>query len=519
MSVITPQSNIKILQVPIGINNANQITFSSKQTQYNYFNSLPKKVLENATYVRENGEICFNANYDEVINYNYVMYQNEGYSDKWFYAFITNVRYISNGSVGISIQTDYYQTWQFDITFKPSFVEREHVNNDTIGLHTIPENVETGDYICNEHIVDSNNANLCVVMGTTITIGELINAGANVYNGIPSGVMYYGFTDINSSSANSLSSVLRMLAENGKSEGVNSLFIAPTWLTGGTGLINSSTSVATYDLGLSRMSQLNGYTPKNKKLLTHPFCYFIVSNAVGSTNVLKQEVWSLNNDNEMVLKVVGCLTPGCSIKAIPINYNGAGRNDDEAISLGKFPMLNWINDQYTNWLTQNGVNIGLSVGASGLQLAGGLLAMGTGLGSGIGATSVLNGALGIAQSLGQVYQHSLTPPSVEGNVNSGDVTTASGATRFHIYKMSVKQEYAKVIDGYFSMYGYKVNEVKVPNLTGRRNWNYVKTIGANIIGNIPQMHLQEIKNMFDSGITLWHTTSNFLDYSANNDII
>ena len=66
---------------------------------------------------------------------------------------------------------------------------------------------------------------------------------------------------------------------------------------------------------------------------------------------------------------------------------------------------------------------------------------------------------------------------------------------------------------------YKINEVKIPNLTGRSNWNYVKTIDCNIIANVPQVDLQEIKSLFDNGITLWHKTSNFLDYSQNNNIV
>ena len=66
------------------------------------------------------------------------------------------------------------------------------------------------------------------------------------------------------------------------------------------------------------------------------------------------------------------------------------------------------------------------------------------------------------------------------------------------------------------MYGYKVNSLKVPNITGRTNWNYVKTINANILGDIPQEDIQELKTMFDSGVTFWHNPSTFLDYSQSN---
>ena len=85
--------------------------------------------------------------------------------------------------------------------------------------------------------------------------------------------------------------------------------------------------------------------------------------------------------------------------------------------------------------------------------------------------------------------------------------------------MTIKQEYARIIDNFFSAYGYRVNSYKLPNLTGRTYWNYIKTIGCNITADIPQEDLQEIKDMFDNGITLWHDTSKFLDYSQNNTIV
>ena len=76
-----------------------------------------------------------------------------------------------------------------------------------------------------------------------------------------------------------------------------------------------------------------------------------------------------------------------------------------------------------------------------------------------------------------------------------------------------------MIDDYFTMYGYKVNSVEVINPHKRTYYDYIKTIGCNITGNIPQSELLEIKSLFDKGITLWHNTSHFLDYSVNNSII
>ena len=38
---VTPHTNIKLLKVPIELDNKNQLTFSNQNTQFNYFNGLP----------------------------------------------------------------------------------------------------------------------------------------------------------------------------------------------------------------------------------------------------------------------------------------------------------------------------------------------------------------------------------------------------------------------------------------------------------------------------------------------
>lgn len=99
------------------------------------------------------------------------MYKNPDYKDKYYYAYITDLKYINDKMTEIYIKTDVFQTWQFDFIYKECFVEREHVNDDTIGKHTIPEGLETGEYICNSHIkdstMDSYSGDLCFIMACT----------------------------------------------------------------------------------------------------------------------------------------------------------------------------------------------------------------------------------------------------------------------------------------------------------------------------------------------------------------
>ena len=101
----------------------------------------------------------------------------------------------------------------------------------------------------------------------------------------------------------------------------------------------------------------------------------------------------------------------------------------------------------------------------------------------------LHGGMQIANLLGSIYQHSLQPNSAKGNVNGGDINVCNNKNGFFFYKMSIKSEYARIIDDYFTMFGYKTNRVKIPNITGRRYWNYVKTVDCNCDGDIPETDL------------------------------
>ena len=84
--------------------------------------------------------------------------------------------------------------------------------------------------------------------------------------------------------------------------------------------------------------------------------------------------------------------------------------------------------------------------------------------------------------------------------------------------MSIKAEYARIIDEYFDMYGYKTHRVKIPAENHRVNYWFTKTIDANITGEIPQEDLQIIKDCYNRGVTFWKNPENFKDYAVQNGI-
>ena len=207
------------------------------------------------------------------------------------------------------------------------------------------------------------------------------------------------------------------------------------------------------------------------------------------------------------------LSCGGNGRVFPKGYKGIDNNFDEGINLGKLPVGSWQNDLFTNWMTQNAINIPTSIVGSVADTA-------IGLASGIGtATAVSSGLQGITSTVDQIYQHSLQPPQVEGNVCNGDVNFAYSMTCIIFKNMSIKPEYARVVDDYLDMFGYATHRVKAPNVAHRQNWWYTKTIDVAITGNVPNEYMNQIKGCYNNGITFWRNPSNFLNYSVSNGIV
>ena len=563
MAVITPQTDVYLLKVPLEINDINQLTFSNATAQYNYFNGLPKLSVDNFTYQRKDGTIRYGANFDSLLNYNYVMYRNDAYSNKWFYAFITGMEYLNDNCTAISIKTDVWQTWQFDLTYKPVLIDREHTNNDAVGANTLPEGLELGEMVCNGDVTNFG-VNISGVGDWVIVVdvSMLENKGDNqtlsvtgtptgqYVNSTPSG-LYHLILGVNQSVVVSARSIINLYDEAGLSDAIKNVYILPTDLIGdvtavtlttmgsapqpyrsvGVYMPNNSTGVTT--LGTftkGRSTSIRGYVPKNNKLFCWPYNYLNVSNNAGTTMPYHYEDFS----GDVSFRVEGVMCPSGSIKAVPVGYKFITGNEnayDYSISGAKYPICSWSTDAYTNWLTQNGVNMqaqwtntliggGLDIvkGAGQGAIYGG--PVGAGVGAGLSALQAGAELINVAREQHmQKSQANMVADQARGNLNAGDIVWSKLKSQFTFIPMSIKPEVARCIDEFFSQFGYKCNRVKVPNITGRRNWNYVKTVGCYIEADIPQDDLAEIKSMFDRGITLWHNPATFADYSQANDII
>lgn len=497
---------------------------------------------------KANNRIVVSHPYSSAMYSNYVAFKNPRFGNKWIFAWVTDVKLINIGSTEITFEVDVWSTWYSRFSVGKAFIEREHVEDDTIGKHTIPEGLETGDYIINETVELGNNElnrKYIAIAYSGNPTDSFPTDTPHQYSGL-----YTGFRYMILSSPLDADNMIQGFSDEGRLEYIYAIFTIPyglinndsyqaEWYNGpgadashtievGDGhypmfALVPSDRVGSYfertilnNTTVAMNNTLDEYSPVNNKLFTKDYNYLYVTNNTGTDIQFNYEDFI---DNNPIFKITGAISIGNSIKLIPQNYKKFDTEESTnslytyGVNASKYPTLGWVGDAYTNWLTQNAVNIATGFIGAGVSTIGGLLT------GSFTATAV--GVMDITNKMAQLEQHKRVSEVGNGNINAGDLTYSSRKMNFTLYKMSIKKEYAIIIDKYLSRFGYKVNEVKQPNLNSRQEFNFIKVGGMDelISGDIPSTDLEKINKICRKGVTIFHNYTNFGNYTISNPIV
>ncbi len=504
---------------------------------------------DNYSFLRPTGSIMAGFTYAQCLQANYIAFQNPDYSNKWFFAWIDDVIYKGDKNTEITFTVDAWSTWFDKWQKKTCFINRQHTNNDTIGLHTVPENLDVGEVVqesITEDLAYGNDFGYWIAVASNWKIkdgssgSELLESdkgtqysGITVYDNTVFGTQLFFFHITDLSSFADLVLLLLRTNADGHIEDVQNIFILPDVAIDQSKLQNHTAKVISdentfsfytmsYDMSpekfnteINKITSFSDYTPKNNKCFVYPYNYLFVSNNQGSNNIYKYEDFSTEKcifENQFSIAIGG------SGRIVPKNYKGMATNDDEALALGKYPTCAWSSDAFTNWLTQNSVNMAVSLGLTAGAIAGTIATGGATAPALAGAVMSVAGNIG--NTIGQFYQASLLP-NINGGQANGDVIWACNRNMFSFRQMRVKTEYLKIIDDYFTRFGYAIKSLAMPNITGRAYWNYVE-IGASEeigYGEVPSKFMDTINNACRRGVTIWHNHANVGNYSLNNTIV
>lgn len=308
-------------------------------------------------------------------------------------------------------------------------------------------------------------------------------------------------------------------------------------------------------------STLNGYEPKNNKLFTYPYNYLQIDNGHGDSLALRYEFFK---DQIPSVEIDTCMTEPVQVVLRPVGYKGVrgiGNNpqslNTESLMLQDYPQCSVATDYFKAWISQNKVSLGLSALGTAINIGASAVSghLMTGVitsqitdpkqfymeGSpsvaeeksmnqrlrqasyqtkqrniGRTANTVTDVSSSILNTINSVYKASITANNSVGKVGSGNINVACFKQNFFIGRCSVDYQTARVIDNFFTIYGYATNRVKVPNTHARGRWTYLKTVGCTIKGKMPTDDEKTICAIHDKGITYWTSGEEVGNYSLLN---
>ena len=358
--------NINVTNQYDGFATDDTLTIEQKKLlQKEYFNKHIVANYVKCNYVPRTSTIKIRNYVEDIRNANYLSYTNEynGQSHT-YYCFILQKKYIAKNTTELTIAIDTFQTYYFEMSLEQCFIEREHVQSDELGEHTVPENLELGEYlIAKQTIIDEYN-DICYIMAVSDTEKESFSG--NIY-----GKVYHGFTlyYYNSGDYTQLGTKIKSICDSGKADSIAFIFTCPkkiiidqqSSIKSGDELNNANFSSHIKDTRIidcrsvafqSKNNRNVTYTPHNNKLNTYPYSFITVKNSSGEVVTLKREYFY--NELETELFDIDCvLSQQPTIAITPRMYKGEYKCYDNSIELHGYPLCSWNNDTFGNWLAQN----------------------------------------------------------------------------------------------------------------------------------------------------------------------
>ena len=362
---VEPNTTIHLLErVPLNKSYEHTVHYPNKTEQFNAFMGYKVYTLNNYSYQRAGiGTIRINLPYSSVYQCNYMLFANESYEDRWFYAFVDGASYVSNDVTEIYYTIDVLQTFSSEYWFKPCFVERMHTFTDVVYENTQPEGLELGpDYrINNWHEIDlidkDDSKKKFLILATTTATGGKVTCG--VRSNTVMGLAYVECTGVDD-----VKSTVQLYIDNGYAANIVAIYTLP--------------SEATSKIEFTRKKTLDGYTPKNMKLYSYPFSFIEMNNRIGDSLELKYENFNKSNtddkisslDNVFKFSSFNRLSPTIlDARLFAWSYLNGGMIPAFGYSVGYslFPQGAIADDSFKAWLAQNQNSYVASLNAIGQQ--------------------------------------------------------------------------------------------------------------------------------------------------------
>lgn len=483
--------------------------------------------IQNSAPVRTgNLTVRIEANEAVAMKLNYMAFRNMPYDSTWHFAFINNVTWLSADSVSIDFELDIFSECFYTTNFKPCFVERMHIpkSQDIAGANVVPDDIETGVMECYNHSWMDWGKNYLTMFISQYPSGTPEYA-THFANNIYSGLYVQSYPCDTAEEASSIDTILETFT--GKEDAINLMTMSP--------YICEPDDDSSKGDGLRHMNWESsidyqfGYTPKNQKLFTYPYVYMMTDDNSGNQQVYKPELFS---GDKWEFESVGCKANMPQVLTFPTNYGGFSYGlYTYGFVTSNFPICAWSYDTFKAYVAQNKNSLALSMNQAEWNqgtgfIAGALAGAKSGGGSAFPVTGAIGGVAGgivggssgyfqIQNIMASIQDKEFIPRTSRGKINSENLKFALGLNRVDFYAMRPKLSMCKVIDDYWTAFGYPIHEITTPQINSRSSWNYVKTVDCAFTAEAEMNILSRYRDIFNKGVTIWHT-NDIGNYNLSN---
>lgn len=550
---------VRKVNVPWAIDRKNYYTFSSALERRNYMLSHGFPYIIDDTdraftfrdnYIDLDLTTELSSSLHSAMSWKYIMITTE---DTDFFYFVTRFEYINLHTTRLYLEPDYVTTYLLFITPVSSFVERCHVNiyskvgsyyqlkDECVKYLTSSEPYEPGEYRVkkiNSLIVGKPVA---VIALDGSFLSDETDFSTRIGNISDVALVICGLvrTKYNGTIIQSANEFLRVAESVGKSNHILNVSIFPAGLPGVTigdesyqpeisfssnfGInirkidstatasflwVSDVTSSLLAFISLGNLDYVDQYssTPEyDPKCYCQPYSYFaiVIGNDI-QTIYNPAYVKTSGRIPSNLLYYYGFIGSECSDMAFIERIYG------ETSSTSKFhsglPSLYVESDQYKQYIYENKSRI-IANRISNAKSA-------------IFYKNIISGFDNEISLQAKISDLKVLPTTC---ISSSDNNQYSAGFVSYLNVVNYQQcnDYMSHLTELFTRYGYTINDVIVPDLNSRPAWNYIKSPEFNFTTSIgiPQDAVKAIKDIFASGVTLWHyngTSDTMYDTTIDN---
>lgn len=578
---VVPNGDITLYKnIPLHSDYEHTWYFTDETEQTNKFNEYSHITFLEYSYMRvERNIIKVESPIGSLMGYNYMMFINKSkpnesyqFESRKYYAFIKDIQYVNEYTSRIVYQIDVIQTYAFQYNLEQCFVEREHARTDGLFSNVVNEGFGNLEKVITEYNTDM----LFSLAGEDSSEDVdyiLVNAypnnpnvlGNNLYNTdvVPQSMIFspnisdIGGTPILNQNAYKFRRNSNIIGQ--KIQDIIEKLTLADYTTVNVKLVpykihdicgytpldkTSGSGVRLIECEINKNFTFENeisYTPKNKKLYTSAFKEISIISPTDGERSFAPELFALNDvpqpSTDKILKVQFASylfeIPSPCMCILPINtYNGyIGRSFNTFYVNTLSFDIPFTVDTYSEFIAQQsssllarsishviktGYNVGHGINTASQNLPMqkfGMTPQSIAIGGGLG---ILSEIINTASVFQEKY---LASDNIYGQFSALASIMRMGNVGAIICEKNIKPSLAKIIDEYFTMFGYAQKTVKVPTRYNREAFTYVKTANCQlqpISDGLFNDSIEDIQSVYNNGITFWRPNVTIGDYSVSN---